>query len=501
MDFTEETVRRIVKDAINSFKGTGWDYLAKQFPVLLDDELSTVDKANLDTHDTFSFANPYYVGFSESRALKQITDYYSSKKLALGYLELERNIKNVLIHEYGHILLEHVFEKPKTNELDIKSQVITAEIETNRGVSKNTRGLYFDDIIISDEKPMFETVQPFITHQAVFNAVKRVLEKEQKQQKPQDDQCNDRGGGGDEENSEQKQQQGQDKNGSLSPPSPDGNNSQQQDGGDDGKDVKKPDQVGTMVQAMKDAGYDDKSPRRDILTELGLQPSKDFNDSRDVKARLKSLQKLVQNNNIKKALYKIKGALAGELSRDKVGTYSRPSRKVGEDGLMRRGTKRAPNKRPKILIALDESGSMNTTAVQTAATAVKMIARTIGRNRTDVTICSFCHYIDKVEKLSNYERVVNSYNPHGGTSFDLVVELAEKQGCDVVICIGDGQDYLPNRPFNGKLKKWIDVLITQTDCSDDIRHYEYNSELDDERRETYWLGDNKDKVAQYASEM
>lgn len=507
-NYKVEDVKTIAKSIIRDFGGTGWEYLAKQFPVIFDDKLPAMDKFNLDQHETFSFANQYYVGFSESRALKQIQDYYSDNNLELSYGELARNIRNVLIHEYGHILLEHVFEKPKKTELDAQAQVITAEIETNRGINKGDRAKYFDEVIISDDKPDFETVKPFITHEAVYNAVKRLWQqRDNKKEEPKDDQCSNKGGGGDEKQDEQnkgQQSQGVENNTPSNPQTEQENSEQGQDSGQQEaqEQEKKPDHVGTMVQAMRDAASDDNAPQRDLLTELGLEPSKDFKEAKDIKGKLVSIQKLVRNDKIKKALSKIKGELAGELSKEKVGTYSRPSRKAGEDGLMRRGTKRGATKRPSVLIALDESGSMDTTAVQTAATAIKIMARTIGRNRTDVKICSFANYINRTATLKDYERVVDRYNPRGGTNFGSVVDLAENSGCDVVICIGDGLDTLSTTPFNGKLKKWIDVLITRADNCSRIEMYEY-TDLDREtgRRETYWLGDNKDIIEGYALDM
>lgn len=502
-----EDVKNIAEHIIRDFGGTGWEYLAKQFPVIFDDKLPAMDKFNLDQHDTFSFANQYYVGFSESRALKQIQDYYSDNNLELSYGELARNIRNVLIHEYGHILLEHVFEKPKKTALDAQAQVITAEIETNRGIDKIDRAKYFDDVIVSDDKPEFEPVKPFITHEAVYNAVKRLWQDNQnKQEEPKDDDCSNNGGGGEDQKQDEQnkgqQSQGVENNTPSNPQTEQENSEQEQDGGQQEGQEKKPDHIGTMVQAMRDSASDDNAPQRDLLSELGLEPSKDFKEAKDIKGRLRAIQKLAQNNKIKKALSKIKGELAGELSREKVGTYSRPSRKVGEDGLMRRGTKRGATKRPKVLIALDASGSMDTTAVQTAATAIKLMARTIGRNRTDVQICSFNTSVIRVARLKNYEQVVENYYPRGGTNFESVVHLAEYNGCDVVICIGDGLDILQPKPFNGKLKKWVDVLITRTDNSENIKQCEYtNFDIDTGRRETYWLGDDKNVIEGYACEM
>lgn len=504
--FTEDQVKHMAENVIKQFDGTGWDYLAKQFPVVFDDKLPTMDKVNLDIHDTFSFANQYYVGFSESRALQQITDYYSAKDLELSYSELEKNVHNVLVHEYGHILLEHVFEKPSKTKFDDEVRVVTAEIETNRGIPKYERATYFDDVIIADDKPDFETVQPYITHKAVMDEVKRLWKNHKdKQDEPQKDECSDNGGGGD--NDEQKDNSGkeqqQEKNQTQQPtnpsPSPSNDKDSEQGGQDEQKEqvkTKKPDNVGTMVQAMRDAS--ENAPQTDLLTELGLQASNDFKDG-DIKQRLDALVELAHNDEIRKTLSKIKGSLAGELSKEKVGTYSRPSRKTSEDGLMRRGTKRGATKRPNILIALDESGSMDCTAVQTAATAIKLVAKTIGRNRSDIKICSFSNWINRRATLRDYDNVVRNYHPHGGTSFNSVIDYAKTLNCDVVLCIGDGLDTLPED--TGKVK-WIDVLITPHSEIERVKYYGYTEkDRATGRRETLWLGNNRRRVEQLASNM
>lgn len=494
--YTVKDVRTIVENCVRRFNGTGWDYLAKQFPIVFDDKLPAMDKINLDQHNTFSFANQYYVGFSETRALEQITNYYSENELELSYYELEKNICNVIKHEYGHILLEHVFKKPKSTEIDKKADVISAEIETNRGVPKYERGIYFDDVIISDEKDDFKTVQQFITNVGIFNEVKRIL----KENPPKNDEQNkdENADSSGDENDKNKNQNNSKKSDAADEGENQPSENSKQGGEQSGKQFKKPDNVGTMLQAMDDASNSDNAQQRDLLSELGLQASDDFKDG-DIKERLKVLTDLAQNDEIKKTLSKIKGTLAGDISREKVGTYSRPSRKTGEDGLMRRGVKRGANKRPNILIALDESGSMDCTAVQTAATAIKLVAKTIGRNRSDVTICSFSTSINRVARLNDYDYVVNKYSPYGGTNFASVIEYARKLKCDVVLCIGDGYDSLPSDCGN---IKWIDILITPHGQVEKIKQCEYTAkDKATGRRETLWLGNNKRRVEQFANNM
>lgn len=531
--FTVDEVKTKAQNILETLKHSDWGYLIKQFPVFFDDQLSVTDKVNLDEHDTFSFANKYYIGFSESRCLKQVKDYYTAMNLRLTDGELYDTIKNVLIHEFGHILLEHVYQPLPKNDRDAMAMIATTEIETNRGVKRYERSRYFDDVAITDDKEEYKEVQPLITREAIYNKMKELYkppkndknkdekdeqnkeqdndtvdnknnkqkshlptppsqsqtssdQKEQDkpqsepQSEPQKDECNDNGGGGEEQQDEQKQQ------------------------------VARPDNVGTMVKAMRQAEKQN-TEASDLLTDLGLDPSDDFKNDNTIKGRLTVLRELSQNNEIKKTLSKIKGTLAGELNKKKVGTYSRPSRKMGEDGLMRRGTKRAGMTRPRILVALDESGSMDSTAVKTAATAIKIISKTIGRNRSDVKICKFDTSVSMTRPLGQCDDVINSYYPRGGTAFREVVRLAIQENCDTVICIGDGEDILPTRenlkdyygiPTDCKYPKWIDVMITSHRTVDELKGLHYTKEdIRENRRETLWLGNNEHRVEQYAQTM
>ena len=456
-----EQVKGCANAVIHGLLSTEWGYLIKHFPILFDDELPEADLIALDKHHTFSFANCCYIGFSESRCASILTDWANKNNKTLGQYEVIQNIRNVLIHELGHVLFGHVFQQPKQGELNQKAQIITNEIETNRSISDNDMTDFHREFGVHDRREPFTSVRPFISYGAMNAEVKRILRKNQ-----------------------------QNNSGSAKN---DGN-------AKENKGVKQPDQVGMMQQAMKKLPQGEL--KMDVLKELGLPSSTKFDEAEDPKEKLKIFSDLVHNKAIKETLSKIKGTLSGELSKERVKTYSRPSRRTGEDGLFKKGTKRAGNKRPNIIIALDESGSMDTVAVKTAALAVRLIAKTIGRNRSDITICKFSNYINGTAKMSNYEAIVNNYRPQGGTNFEAVYNLAIKNNADVVLCIGDGEGCIPQNVDAEKLPKWIDVLITPDDRVERTLEFYYSDEdKSTGRRETYWLGNNADKIQQFADEI
>ena len=510
LDCNEKNIRKHAEAALADLGGTSWGFLVKQFPVLFDDKLSVVDKLNLDEHDTFSFACPNCVGFSEERCLKQITEWADENKKTLDYWDVRNIVKNVLVHEFGHILLGHVFEPPKKNDLDNEANIVAHEIETNRGIDKTERAKYFDEVIISDDKEMFDSIKPLYTHEAIFNECKRILkaereknpEKEQPREKPQQ---KEQGNGKkqDEKTGDGSQGQSQDRE----------NEPKQEQKKDSGMNDKMKNHIKTMEQAQANAGkgQTEQTPPG-LLDRLGLAPSKDFEQSEDIDSKLRVITKLALNNEIKKALSRIKGELVGEVCKDKVGTYSRPSRKSSDDGLMLRGKKRGKNKKPKILVALDARGSMDCVAVNTAATAVQLISKTVGRNKSDVEICMFDTRVYNIEKLSNCTDIASKYAPCGGTSFSAVVQTAIKRGADVVIDIGDGYDALPSEQYlrdigiltgDRKYPKWIDALITPyVDSVERVKQNEYTREdRQTGRRETYWLGNKADAIKSIVDTM
>lgn len=455
MNYTPTIVKQYANSVILGLRMTEWGYLIKQFPILFDDELPDEDLVALDKHNTFSFATCYYIGFSESRCLSILTKWYTDNNRTLTSSQICDVIKNVLIHELGHILYGHVFQQPKQGELNLNAQIVTNEIETNRSLTDNEMTDFYKDFGVSDRKQPFDSARPFISYGAINAEVKRIL----------------------------RQMQGKMKHQQL---------------GQSGT-AKQPDQMGMTQHAMKKLPAD--GPKMDVLSELGLPSSTKFSDAEDPKEKLKIFSDLVQNKAIKETLSKIKGTLAGELSKDKVKTYSRPSRKTSEDGLMSKGTKRAGNKRPNILIALDESGSMDSTAVKTAALAIRLVAKTIGRNRSDITLCKFSNSINGKAKMSTYEDLVNTYHPCGGTNFDCVYKLAIEKNADVVLCIGDGEGTLGTNWEADKLPKWIDVLITPDDHTDWTKKQFYSDIDHNGRRETYWLGNNANKIKGFMDDM
>lgn len=472
---------------MSHFNDTGWEYLVKRVPLILDDKLSQVDKQSLDEHHSCSFANKYYVGFSEERFVDDYCTWCDEKKKQPSFWEIDRSVLNILTHEFGHLLLGHPYVTRMKGERNVNAQIITMEIETNRGVHDMSD--WFAEIAMHDGQPNLAPTKTMLTHEGIFNKVKELLDN--KNQLPDND-SQQQSSGNDDKNDDGNQNEQQPKSSDAGNESP-GDNKDEQNASQ-GKRPK-PDYVGAMKDTvLKDDGV---GAQQDLLADLGLGCSTAFENATSVDEKVKVLGTLGESDDIRKTLAKIKGTLKGDLSRTKVSTYSRPSRKTSDDGLIKRGRKYGKDKAPRVLIALDESGSMDGTVVQTAATAVNILVKTLGRNSCDVHICKFNNWCSDPVPIRQASEVIDDYCPRGGTSFGSVCEHAK--GYDVVLCIGDGEGRLPDE-MEGT--KWIDILITpfRSQIGHVKRGY-YRTGLDEGRRETLWIGCDKRRIEKLLGDM
>ena len=169
---------------------------------------------------------------------------------------------------------------------------------------------------------------------------------------------------------------------------------------------------------------------------------------------------------VEKALAKLKGQMAGTISKERVSTYSRQARRDSSDGLLKKGTKRSSRSVPKILVALDKSGSMSSTTTAQATEALAKIFEVTGRPTQGCWICLHDGAVSDVEPFKRWKSVVARFWPSGGNDFSEVVKLANKLGVDVVLNVGDAGDRLTRykkacSEFRKAGRRWIDVNITK----------------------------------------
>lgn len=168
---------------------------------------------------------------------------------------------------------------------------------------------------------------------------------------------------------------------------------------------------------------------------------------------------------IAKSLEKMKSDIVGKIARERVDTYARQARRDTSDGLLKKGTKRATRSTPKILVALDKSGSMSSTTTAQATEAIAKIFDTTGRPTQGCYICLHDGEAHEHKPFKQWKEVVTHFYPSGGNDFVDVMRLANKLNVDVVLNVGDGGDYFGRsgsahvKEFVKAGRRWIDVNI------------------------------------------
>lgn len=207
---------------------------------------------------------------------------------------------------------------------------------------------------------------------------------------------------------------------------------------------------------------------------------------------------------VKKELAKLKGLIRGTISKNRESTYARPTRRPisGSGGLIKKGVRYEKSYSPKVLIAMDSSGSMCSTTMKEVACAIENIFKDLGKPKVGSYICKHESNVSDVKPMFRWKEVVESYYPSGGNCFAHVVEEANKLGVDVVLNIGDGQDTITRSgysesavaKFKNANRKWFDVLVTD---KGENRYYREESEYDENNgfhREGIYLGN---KISKY----
>ena len=132
---------------------------------------------------------------------------------------------------------------------------------------------------------------------------------------------------------------------------------------------------------------------------------------------------------------------------------------------MMKGHKRASRSLPKILLAMDSSGSMCSATMKQIASAIADIFDTCGRPTEGCYICKHTHKVSEVKPLKQWKTVAESFYASGGNDFSAVMEKALELGVDVVLNVGDGQDYCirdydTTKKAVAKGLKWYDCNVT-----------------------------------------
>lgn len=450
----EEEIYRWCKDNIHDiinlyFKNSNspYSYLIREYPILVDDEMPTSHSITLLKADSPAMFTGDYVAISTYLVAKAIMEGILAKvrkrgaKVIVASNNLTKEILTIIAHEYTHALYNHGvlrqrFHK-RTGGKDDKTYLLACEIQANRGVYVSrdafVYGLGVNEEKFIDDVPDIATAKTLDNiYIAIKNVYKDKIENNNNNNNNQEDKKDDN-------NQSNKQRQ------------------QQSNSNSKGKSDEKQGQSNTQEEARVNTQEEAKelnSEQKEALDRLFKQEEKkdtsasflhDYDEEeveedneKAARTLLEEYNERVETANIKKSLLKLRAILKGDLSKGKVPTYSRPSRRASDNDLFKKGKKNDARFNPSILLALDTSGSMSSTTIKQVTEATVDIIKALGRDISNCYICLHAGNVHNLCKLKDYENVLKVYHPHGGNNFLKVYQKAVELNCDVVLNVGDG---------------------------------------------------------------
>lgn len=435
-----------------------------------------------------------------------LNEMFADPKLRNDMTYPETEIMNILIHEYTHILCQHTRQGKKfmknKDEHKIKTFMTACEIEANRGYRIRKYSATYEAAVTEEKFPETMGVEflPDIYQVLLSNYGDQIENCKGKNEKNEENEENEDG----EESKDEETPK--DENDSSSK-----NRGGDEDGGGDDGEGKKPltEKQKEVIENMLDSDGDlseevfnepdygdgeGKSLVEEIMDELGMGNQIDDDMPEEYASPKKKLQYIADKARamqVAKELAKLKGVIAGSISRERIATYSRQSRRQSDDGLILKGKKRSPRSSPRILVAMDASGSMDGTTSREVASAIAGIFETCGRPTEGCYICMHRSSVSNLKPLRDWESVAEQFYADGGNNFRRVVETALKLNVDVVLNIGDGLDSIfshfdsdMNEEIGRRGLQWYDCLVGNSDISSwsieakaDYHHFKNDSKV------------------------
>lgn len=381
-----------------------------------------------------------------------------------------RELAALVSQQYLHLLLQHsrATRYFRTDELDNEVFRVATEIEVNRSPILSTSDSFAYSALPNTE--LFPETANCLSLRETYAVLKQ--EKDSQESLEQTADSNEGKQDGNSESDDQQKDSPQNaENGSEQPSGSQDDSDTDQDGESQNKGSETAESDSEKLSQARRCALERMTPQEhqlDTDDELLQDPSvanrvKDFN-----------IQKLSQvvydrwhTNLLRRQMKKLRGVLQGEISRKKRGTYARPTRRDIDrsSGLIKRGVAKDICGQPKILVALDTSGSMDKTALDTMLEAVANTFADLGRPSKGCWVCLFNDDVFLTTPLRRYSDIIGTYSPYGGTNYDAVLRLANKLDVDVVLEIGDGEQYAKQprsqhcKDFLSANRRWYDVII------------------------------------------
>lgn len=481
-----------------------YNYLIREYPILVDDELPPAYVAALINAESPAMFTGDYVAVSTKLVAKTVIEgaLIRAEKVAMVGISgsgLIDEILTIIAHEYTHALYNHGvlrqrFHK-KTKGKDDKTFMLACEIQANRGVYVNKTSLVYE-LGVTEEK--FIKDVPDIATAKTLDNIYIALKNVYKDKIDNNNNENKENNKDENQSNRQKQQSESGSEGEENKQNQGDRQQSKQQSGNQGEENEAGKELNSEQQKALDRLFkqeEKKGTSSGFLHDYSEDEVEDDSE-KDARTLLNEYNQRVETAKIKKSLLKLRAVLKGDLSKGKVPTYSRPSRKSSADsGLFKKGKKNDARFNPSILLALDSSGSMSSTTIKQVTEATVDIVKALGRDISNCYICLHDGKVYNLQKLKDYEEVLKTYRPSGGNNFLRVYQKAVELNCDVVLNVGDGLDsiedwaYCFRKDGNDKTGKgllktnkkltWYDCLVYKLD--DDATKWYYQENYKDEK--------------------
>lgn len=532
--YLRDDVKKAIKFAIRKlYDESYYAPLIERFPVLVDEQVPKSARNDILEHETCACTDMNNVYVLSDELTEDLNEMSGMFNRGNSNIDLVDNIAALLAHEYTHILCQHknvAMHLGKVTKAEATCFQLACEIEANRGdMVKGTKKDWYgeqyqtmvykvgvtDDSIPETKKDRF-LPQIYETLLKMYNDQKQKLEQllQQIMNKDMEGSMDEKGKGNGKKN--QNKVQGKSQTSTDTSKMDDGDtanssvNRQQNGDEDENKyeaewDELTQEQIEESIKKASETVQKVQSALPGDETGIGLESyDVEYKPELTPQDNLQLNHERWNEKRVKKELAKMKGLIRGNISKNREKTYARPTRRpiTTNGGLIRKGVRYEKSYSPKVLIAMDSSGSMCSTTMKEVACAIENIFKDLGKPKQGSYICKHESNVSDVKPMRQWKEVVESYYPRGGNCFTHVVEKANELGVDVVLNIGDGQDCV-YRGLNGEKeinqfkaagRKWFDVLVTN---KNENRYYEEEAYFDEEKgfhREGIYLGD---KITKY----
>lgn len=443
-------------------RGTGlYSVLSKKYPLYTDENVPPAAMDNLLGNHTPACADDGHVYFS-SEMFKELWESGINRTeepmAGTTNRDMEDSIRALLIHEYTHLVMEHVkrlqaFARRSKNAGNIDTYTLACEIEANRGWDMPQYSFVYKMGVTEDTFPECKGIYGLTN---IYNVLKK------KHGNDVDNYAKSASKGG--ESEKESEGEANESSSSLS--------EKQKEAIKQMAEQQHTEQLMGKRGNSEGEGEKTNSPSISGGRDENELP-KEYETAREA---IEAFNSRELKKDIEADLSKLKGVLTGEdVAVARVKTYSRPARRDGENGLMRKGIKKGTHNSPRILIGLDCSGSMNSTSTSDVMSTCASIIRATGTKVAGSYICTHDVYVSNRAPLHEWEKVINKFHPSGGNDFNALLREALRLDVDIVIDLGDGYDCLTSEQLLRQAKKrglkWVDVIVNPKISKEELLSY------------------------------